>query len=436
MKKITLVTLLLLPIVIFGFAQVDPDFYYYQVIQFRGGGPNDNVFYVDPETALGANEQDNWCIVTNNDESNQSFFRLWWSNQDPPTCQSPLDGGHYYRGYNCPAGTYVDDTFDQTTIFPCVPCPDGVNEASCEIECPLGSVRVEATIDEQGNVVPGTCEQICPANSTVNEDTSTQLGFTCTCDAGHDQFTDPDGNVLCPEQCGTAEVRDEFGQCTQDCSAQGAGYDYSAQAGQCVLKCDIGYVNDTPDSCIKWCDYGKTATTAGGCQNNCPVGQTYVDGNCNDSCPSDMVMLPTGSCSQNCPAGTELMSNGACRTTDNGTNPGGEGGNEEGEEEGTFSGPGDITDAGESGSWWTPEYTDGFSGVWNANATDFSQTAIGSWLTSFNFSDTGSCPSWTFDLSPLMSGNATLDPPCYIWDYIRIIMIVTSLFAARKIIIG
>jgi hypothetical protein len=51
----------------------------------------------------------------------------------------------------------------------------------------------------------------------------------------------------------------------------------------------------------------------------------------------------------------------------------------------------------------------------------------------------GSCPSWSFSFNLGAMGNygsMGIAPPCWIWTAIKTIMIITALFAARRIVFG
>ncbi len=52
-----------------------------------------------------------------------------------------------------------------------------------------------------------------------------------------------------------------------------------------------------------------------------------------------------------------------------------------------------------------------------------------------SLASTGTCPAWNIgDLLGLSFGE--LKPPCFIWDVIKVIFVVTALFMARRIIFG
>lgn len=86
------------------------------------------------------------------------------------------------------------------------------------------------------------------------------------------------------------------------------------------------------------------------------------------------------------------------------------------------------------------KYPDGFAGAWNARKTELLGAPIGSLISSLmpNISGAGTCPSWPIDLTigPWMMGTFDVAPPCMIWDFAKVIVIISALLLARSLIFG
>lgn len=97
------------------------------------------------------------------------------------------------------------------------------------------------------------------------------------------------------------------------------------------------------------------------------------------------------------------------------------------------------TGEGGTGSWWTSEYEGGLQGVWDEKSGDIADGAMGDWLGSFQFANSGSCPALpiSFDLGFISFGSGdVLSGYCWIWDVIRAIVLLSAVFTARKLIFG
>lgn len=88
------------------------------------------------------------------------------------------------------------------------------------------------------------------------------------------------------------------------------------------------------------------------------------------------------------------------------------------------------------------KYPDGFSGVWNSFKTQFNQTPFVNLIHQLtpNIPSGGSCPAWTIDLSWTPGGSMGVyrlgDDYCFIWPILKIIIIITALFTARRLVFG
>lgn len=86
------------------------------------------------------------------------------------------------------------------------------------------------------------------------------------------------------------------------------------------------------------------------------------------------------------------------------------------------------------------KYPDGLTGVWNKKSQEIKATplfSLGAQL--MPTVGSGSCPSWKVDLSLDGWTNAGLQdvsPPCWVWDVARVIIIVSALLLARRLIFG
>lgn len=86
------------------------------------------------------------------------------------------------------------------------------------------------------------------------------------------------------------------------------------------------------------------------------------------------------------------------------------------------------------------KYPDGMQGVWDEKIGEIKATPLFSLPQVFapNIAG-GSCPSWTFNanIGPgMMLGTGSISPPCWVWDFIKAIVIIGSLMLARALIFG
>lgn len=89
--------------------------------------------------------------------------------------------------------------------------------------------------------------------------------------------------------------------------------------------------------------------------------------------------------------------------------------------------------------FYEQKYPDGFAGVWDAHKASLAGSAFVGLIGALapDWGDGGSCPEFELP-SPLMglvmSGNFA--PPCWLWPILRVVVVITALFAARRIIFG
>lgn len=105
-------------------------------------------------------------------------------------------------------------------------------------------------------------------------------------------------------------------------------------------------------------------------------------------------------------------------------------------EEGSAAGQPEF-DSGD-GSWWESDYPDGLSGIWASKQAALNDNELSSWLNSFNFANGGSVPTWSVSMNTGLVdfGSFDLEVPNYVWTFIGLCILLTSLFTARKLIFG
>lgn len=89
--------------------------------------------------------------------------------------------------------------------------------------------------------------------------------------------------------------------------------------------------------------------------------------------------------------------------------------------------------------FYQQKYPDGLEGVWQDAQSNFDNSEFMSFLQSFVPQFSGSCPSWSmsFNIASWASyGNVPFVNLCYVFDFIKVIMLVTALFTARAITFG
>jgi len=89
--------------------------------------------------------------------------------------------------------------------------------------------------------------------------------------------------------------------------------------------------------------------------------------------------------------------------------------------------------------FYQQKYPEGLEGVWQDAQSKFDNSQFMSFLQSFIPQFSGSCPSWSmsFNIASWASyGNVPFVNLCYVFDFIKVIMLVTALFTARAITFG
>lgn len=89
--------------------------------------------------------------------------------------------------------------------------------------------------------------------------------------------------------------------------------------------------------------------------------------------------------------------------------------------------------------FYEPQYPDGLQGVWDSATADLSNSAFVDFLGSFVPSFSGSCPAFGLNMniaSWAAFGVFEFMSLCYVFDFIKIIFLVTALFTSRMIMFG
>lgn len=84
---------------------------------------------------------------------------------------------------------------------------------------------------------------------------------------------------------------------------------------------------------------------------------------------------------------------------------------------------------------YEPEFPDGLEGVWNDRKAQLLDTSLFQLIPSLmpNVGD-GGCPTWT--IPSIYGGTLNASVPCYVWYFIRLVIILTALLLARRLIFG
>lgn len=89
--------------------------------------------------------------------------------------------------------------------------------------------------------------------------------------------------------------------------------------------------------------------------------------------------------------------------------------------------------------FYEQKYPDGLQGVWANASAQLNNSAFMSFLNSFVPTFSGSCPSWSmsFDIASWASyGTHNFPSLCYVFDFIKVIILVSAAFLCRAIIFG
>jgi hypothetical protein len=90
---------------------------------------------------------------------------------------------------------------------------------------------------------------------------------------------------------------------------------------------------------------------------------------------------------------------------------------------------------------YTPKYPDGLEGVWTQQKANLTATPLANLIGRLmpNVGSSGTCPTWNLDLTFATwadFGLRDFAPPCYVWDWARLVILVSALLLARALIFG
>lgn len=97
---------------------------------------------------------------------------------------------------------------------------------------------------------------------------------------------------------------------------------------------------------------------------------------------------------------------------------------------------------GENGDLYEAKYPDGLSGLLDEKYAAMKATPIFglvNQLAPTGLSNSGTCPTWSFSgfsNSRISIGQMDFNMPCWVWDAVRAIMLVTTLLLARRLVFG
>lgn len=101
--------------------------------------------------------------------------------------------------------------------------------------------------------------------------------------------------------------------------------------------------------------------------------------------------------------------------------------------------PEETREIGEPESWYESVYEDGIAGVWDEHKAIIMQAPIFEFIDQFSLAPSGSQPDWTFNLNLGAMGSYgthSLEVPAFVWNFIRICMLLGASFTARRLIFG
>lgn len=89
---------------------------------------------------------------------------------------------------------------------------------------------------------------------------------------------------------------------------------------------------------------------------------------------------------------------------------------------------------------YEPKYPDGIVGVWNAKKAELLDTSFMDTLSQLmpDVGSVGTCPVWLIplDFDFFDAGDVDVSVPCWLWDFAKVVIIVSALLLARAIIFG
>ena len=89
---------------------------------------------------------------------------------------------------------------------------------------------------------------------------------------------------------------------------------------------------------------------------------------------------------------------------------------------------------------YTPKYPDGMVGVWRDRKAELTSSSLVQLKDRLlpSIGGGGACPAWMLPVNTgwVDFGTYNVAPPCWIWDFGRVIIILSAMFLARALIFG
>jgi hypothetical protein len=89
---------------------------------------------------------------------------------------------------------------------------------------------------------------------------------------------------------------------------------------------------------------------------------------------------------------------------------------------------------------YEPKYPDGLVGVWNSKKAQLDSAPLVALVGDLmpNIGSGGTCPVWTMplDFGFFNAGVLDFSVPCFIWDFAKVVIIVSALLLARRLVFG
>ena len=90
---------------------------------------------------------------------------------------------------------------------------------------------------------------------------------------------------------------------------------------------------------------------------------------------------------------------------------------------------------------YTRKYPDGIEGIWNEKKAEFQNSALMALKDQLlpSLGSGGTCPAWNIDLNFntwASYGTTNVAPPCWVWDFGKVVTILGAMFLARALIFG
>lgn len=89
---------------------------------------------------------------------------------------------------------------------------------------------------------------------------------------------------------------------------------------------------------------------------------------------------------------------------------------------------------------YTRKYPDGITGVWTARTAELNASPLFNLLQTMTptIATSNGCPQFSIpaQVGPLKFGTGSFGPPCYVWDFCKVVVLLTAAFLARALIFG